>query len=1629
MLHFENNFPEAFFFIILTSFSPNLSFFLFGSQILLFHCGTLLSNKGWIYYLELMSERKHSLFQEEGHDEVFYIDDDNSTIAFKEHQEVVHGPADQSIPAVEIFSDLPAAVNDMHDMGLFPDPEEGETQTVAYQDPETHLWFLRQDYRGAHRSDPPVNSDTPDESESHYQVSDPTGWEVVEDDTTPVQNRAAIISTELDSEETPFEEQDLSFFDQGILSTSDKKPEYCSSSREKSDMPQKPNVMLHSPTESESNAGHQSLQADIYTISTARCKDSPLKNDTASCTIATPACYDEGQAEEDNYEDPEAAYYDEGQAEEDNYEDPEAACYDEGQAEEDNYEDPEAAYYDEGQAEEDNYEDPEAACYDEGQAEEDNYEDPEAACYDEGQAEEDNYEDPEAACYDEGQAEEDNYEDPEAAYNDEGQAEEDNYEDPEAAYYDEGQAEEDNYEDPEAACYDEGQAEEDNYEDPEAACYDEGQAEEDNYEDPEAACYDEGQAEEDNYEDPEAAYYDEGQAEEDNYEDPEAACYDEGQAEEDNYEDPEAAYYDEGQAEEDNYEDPEAACYDEGQAEEDNYEDPEAAYYDEGQAEEDNYEDPEAAYYDEGQAEEDNYEDPEAACYDEGQAEEDNYEDPEAAYYDEGQAEEDNYEDPEAAYYDEGQAEEDNYEDPEAACYDEGQAEVGYHDNSKGHEIRSVHEKDDDIVDRLDAAPVLEGSGELACGESKMGAAAVRDGVTEYSKNEAPGDTSERACGMNYLTDEKVGSILIPVFEEGETDHEKIAPGGTTELRKPALRAVEKERRYVYRSSAEGALYYLTRTRNRALVVDPTRIEYFPGGVEPEHLKGTIVDYAYSGTVEEENNGEAEKVAEVEVEPWLVGNTIVQVPKIHPFTKAATFKKVKREVYTCGSLTDSGETYYFTQVGGRRIAVEPRRVFFFTSDPRTCGGRRDSDSEDSSDSEHEMEDKWKVGTITVKKEACAGVSHDDASTVRTVFCSPEKFDGEPFYLTLTGNAILVLDPNRIQYDAGKMPMNQLDSFLREKERRKRRKEERRRERAVSKAELQKKMLFVKEHGNVVKVGVMYLRVPQGNGGLTSRKKKQDVYCSVLNECEKPFYFSSIGSKIYVTDNTRIRYLLPDGTDPPEVEPAPLSSNIATQYLQEITSLAEKEMDDEESVDLNIIGPGDDEKIGTITVQKALKPGEKVKVSKEVLDVYGTSPFDNGPRRKKKPYMLTTMGKRIYVENRSAIRYLPKKETPMMLEKRICENEILGKKFKDGRCVHSAHGRFESKKKHTEPFIFCVDDYPFLFHFGVLISNLLFLFRTYWSYYFMAFLFEIIFSLLFLPSAGDNTYSDYAVSSDPKVGSIKLYSQRDDAGTFRPLRVRTYMNVKLYKGSHTTAVEKALGFSSSTQKRFDHFSSNAVEEYLNGIHIVDKPLRIVDKPCCSAQPYDAWKVARKFQMELHEERWRPQKIGHILVQQKKGDAWTSGTEVNTRRDAILYNGSGVLIIDKRKIRSQDPELPSLNIPSLKETNNSSKPEFVGHCNWNDADSKKWGVISQWRILYMEALKKPSKRKCPYVVTGEGRVEIRDSSTIKLKGEEIPKELEIEEESEKESVLVGRVDRVRPAMDPHDDTCFKVTRDVF
>lgn len=302
----------------------------------------------------------------------------------------------------------------------------------------------------------------------------------------------------------------------------------------------------------------------------------------------------------------------------------------------------------------------------------------------------------------------------------------------------------------------------------------------------------------------------------------------------------------------------------------------------------------------------------------------------------------------------------------------------------------------------------------------------------------------------------------------------------------------------------------------------------------------------------------------------------------------------------------------------------------------------------------------KVGTILLtiplvessEDEACVKGTTTER---RDVFCSPEKCYGEPYYLSHTGNKVLVLDRSRIDYfpdgvepkedDLGyrdRAPMFALNSPH------------------ESDSDEEDTPPPQEEEDLPILVGTIMLKIGESGNenfhcretlchsscrSVTLREEEHYVYASRRSRFE-PYYLTQTGNRVLVVDSSRIRRIAGDESltkkrelrDKEEQEErereAEEERRRKKMEKKRKKMLREALKEHMESEDI-----GNDIKIGTIVVQKKIAPGERVTCAKEILDVYyHPKDEDDSDDEIIKPYMVTSKRKKIYVAKKSDIRY-------------------------------------------------------------------------------------------------------------------------------------------------------------------------------------------------------------------------------------------------------------------------------------------------------------------------------------------------------------------------------------------------------
>lgn len=223
----------------------------------------------------------------------------------------------------------------------------------------------------------------------------------------------------------------------------------------------------------------------------------------------------------------------------------------------------------------------------------------------------------------------------------------------------------------------------------------------------------------------------------------------------------------------------------------------------------------------------------------------------------------------------------------------------------------------------------------------------------------AAGRTADEDDEGSGNQDPKIGTILMRKLGGG--DRAANTPEDEDEC-------LEMERRYVLASAqCQNEPYYLSMTGNRIFVVDKRRIEYFPNGVEPESIKEEMLKWATQ--VEMCKKRRADAAAAVE--------------------EAVQAEQVQRERQEEEDKKNAAEREEMMAEEKKRN-IKPVR----TGDPS------------------------RIGTIKVqigKESAMFYPDPDEDGTVTLDVFSNLRFE-KPYYLTYTGNRILVVDQSRITLD-------------------------------------------------------------------------------------------------------------------------------------------------------------------------------------------------------------------------------------------------------------------------------------------------------------------------------------------------------------------------------------------------------------------------------------------------------------------------------------------------------------------------------------------------------------------------------------------------------------------------------------
>lgn len=180
------------------------------------------------------------------------------------------------------------------------------------------------------------------------------------------------------------------------------------------------------------------------------------------------------------------------------------------------------------------------------------------------------------------------------------------------------------------------------------------------------------------------------------------------------------------------------------------------------------------------------------------------------------------------------------------------------------------------------------------------------------------------------------------------------------------------------------------------------------------------------------------------------------------------------------------------------------------------------------------EDDKKIGSITIY--VLDGQSMEDpvkkgiAEKERCYVYASNEFDGKPYYLTRTGTRVFVVDHKKIEYFPDGIEPEELKGKIKEYHR---------------------EIWNPEDEGPYAKfnpdpptkIGYIFVhtqrRSEEEEGKWVTSKEKREVYTNESAFIPEPFYFTDTGNRVIVMDKKRIRYLLPDGTEPPEEEPKPL----------------------------------------------------------------------------------------------------------------------------------------------------------------------------------------------------------------------------------------------------------------------------------------------------------------------------------------------------------------------------------------------------------------------------------------------------------------------------------------------------------
>lgn len=155
----------------------------------------------------------------------------------------------------------------------------------------------------------------------------------------------------------------------------------------------------------------------------------------------------------------------------------------------------------------------------------------------------------------------------------------------------------------------------------------------------------------------------------------------------------------------------------------------------------------------------------------------------------------------------------------------------------------------------------------------------------------------------------KVGSILTYI-RYGEVD--PVEENGGAEIK--------QVRSYVYKRDDD--FFYFTRSGTRVLVVDKKKVDFFPDGVEPDEMKGTIMDFFKPPPPP--NSGSSVKFLH-DPHTKIGYITVFSRKQDEEDDEKWITQKEKRIVYTNESAFIP-RPFYLTDSGNKVIVVDTKRI-------------------------------------------------------------------------------------------------------------------------------------------------------------------------------------------------------------------------------------------------------------------------------------------------------------------------------------------------------------------------------------------------------------------------------------------------------------------------------------------------------------------------------------------------------------------------------------------------------------------------------------------------------------------------------------------------------------------------------